>query len=158
MVCWRFCRTRTNWIVCALIDRCCRALIEEMLRWVTPVRNMNRTATCDVDLNGQQIREGDRMLLLYLSGNRDEAVFTEPEHFDITRAPNMHLAFGGYGRHFCLGAQLARLELTVLFEAVLDRLHDLRIDDVAEAPRERRGNFVLGLESLPIAFRPGARH
>jgi cholest-4-en-3-one 26-monooxygenase len=130
--------------------------IEEMLRWVTPVRNMNRTATRDVELRGQQIRKGDRMLLLYLSGNRDEAVFTDPERFDITREPNTHMAFGGYGRHFCLGAQLARLELTVLFEAVLDRLHDVRIDDTAPTPRERRGNFVLGLERLPITFRPAA--
>jgi cholest-4-en-3-one 26-monooxygenase len=128
--------------------------VEEMLRWVTPVRNMNRTATRDVEVNGQQIREGDRMLLLYLSGNRDEAVFTDPERFDITREENMHVAFGGFGRHFCLGAQLARLELTVLFEEVLDRLHDLKIDVDAPPPQERRGNFVLGLERLPVMFRP----
>ncbi len=131
--------------------------IEEMLRWVTPVRNMNRTATRDVQVGDQLIREGDRMLLLYLSGNRDEAVFDDPERFDITRSPNPHVAFGGYGRHFCLGAQLARLEMTVLFEAVLDRLHDLQLAEPETAPAMRRGNFVLGLERLPVTFRPGAR-
>lgn len=127
--------------------------IEEMLRWVTPVRNMNRTATRDVVVGGQQICAGDRLLLLYLSANHDEAVFHEPERFDIERSPNKHVAFGGYGRHFCLGAQLARLELSVLFEEVLDRLHDIRLVH-DHPPRERRGNFVLGLESLPITFRP----
>lgn len=131
--------------------------IEEMLRWVTPVRNMNRTATCEVQVGDQTIREGDRMLLLYLSANRDEAVFDDPERFDITRAPNLHVAFGGYGRHFCLGAQLARLELTVLFEEVLDRLHDLRFTDPQRQGRERRGNFVLGLEELHVSFTPGER-
>ena len=119
--------------------------------------NMNRTATCDVDLGGQAIREGDRMLLLYLSGNRDEAVFEGPEQFDIERSPNAHVAFGGYGRHFCLGAQLARLELTVLFEEVLERMHDLGVDPDAAPPKERRGNFVLGLERLPVVFARGPR-
>jgi cytochrome P450 family 142 subfamily A polypeptide 1 len=131
--------------------------IEEMLRWVTPVRNMNRTATRDVQVGDQLVREGDRMLLLYLSGNRDETVFDGPERFDITRSPNPHVAFGGYGRHFCLGAQLARLELTVLFDAVLDRLHDLRLAEPEAPAAMRRGNFVLGLERLPVTFRPGPR-
>jgi cholest-4-en-3-one 26-monooxygenase len=131
--------------------------IEEMLRWVTPVRNMNRTATRDVQLGDQTIREGDRMLLLYLSANRDESVFPDPERFDITRSPNPHVAFGGYGHHFCLGAQLARLEMTVLIDGVLDRLHDLELADPAAPPAMRRGNFVLGLEHLPVTFRPGTR-
>ena len=82
--------------------------IEEMLRWVTPVRNMNRTATRDTTIGGQRIREGDRMLLLYPSGNRDERVFEDPFRFDVTREPNDHLAFGGSGTHFCRGASLAR--------------------------------------------------
>ncbi len=130
--------------------------IEEMLRWTTPVRNMNRTATVDVVLGGQSVRAGDRLLLLYLSANRDEAVFDRPDDFDVRRHPNPHVAFGGKGRHFCLGAHLARLELRVLLEEVLDRLHDLAIDDAGEV-RERRGNFVLGLEELPLTFRPGPR-
>lgn len=131
--------------------------VEEMLRWVTPVKNMNRTATSDVELGGMQIREGDRVLLLYPSANRDEAVFADPERFDVRRDPNPHVAFGAFGRHHCLGAQLARLELRVLFEELLDRLPDIRLA-APEAPRrERRGNFVLGLESLPVEFTPVPR-
>lgn len=126
--------------------------IEEMLRWTTPVRNMNRTATRDVELGGQLIREGDRMLLLYLSGNRDPEAFDEPDRFDIRRSPNRHVAFGGAGRHFCMGAQLARLELKVLFTELLDRLPDLRLAD-PDAPSDlRQGNFVLGLESLTVEW------
>jgi len=127
--------------------------IEEMLRWVTPVRNMNRTATRDVEVNGQQIMEGDRILLLYPSANRDALVFDHPERFDITRTPNDHVAFGAYGRHHCLGAPLARLELRVLFEELLTRLSDLRLADDAPLPR-RRGNFVLGLNEVPVRFTP----
>jgi len=127
--------------------------IEEMLRWVTPVRNMNRTATVDVELGGQKILKGDRTLLLYLSGNRDEEQFGPNAHeFDIFRTPNKHQAFGANGRHNCLGANLARLELTVLFEEVLDRLPEIRLVGPQEKRPERSGNFVLGLESLPVAF------
>ncbi|MEZ5378526.1 MAG: cytochrome P450 [Acidimicrobiales bacterium] len=126
--------------------------IEEMLRWVTPVRNMNRTATRDVVLGDQQVLEGDRLRLLYLSGNRDEAMFDRPDEFDITREANRHMAFGGNGRHFCLGAQLARLELRVLFEEVLDRLPDLELVTPGVAQPERAGNFVLGIEHLPVRW------
>jgi cytochrome P450 family 142 subfamily A polypeptide 1 len=126
--------------------------IEEMLRWVTPIQNMNRTATRDTELGGQTIKEGDRLLLLYPSANRDAAVFEEPDSFDIDRAPNDHLAFGGYGRHHCLGAQLARLELRVLFEELLARLDPIELVDSSKRLRRRRGNFVLGIESLPIRF------
>lgn len=126
--------------------------IEEMLRWATPVRNMTRTANHDVELEGQTIRAGEKLLLLYLSGNRDEAVFDNPDVFDIERTPNRHVAFGGNGRHFCLGAQLARLELRVLFTEVLDRMPNLRLVDPNAASDMRRGNFVLGLESLPVAW------
>jgi cytochrome P450 family 142 subfamily A polypeptide 1 len=121
-----------------------------MLRWVTPIQNMNRTATCDAELGGQQIREGDRLLLLYPSGNRDERVFEHPERFDIQRSPNQHMAFGGYGRHHCLGVQLARLELMVLFDELLDRFPDLGLADPDAPLVRRRGNFVLGLETLPV--------
>jgi cytochrome P450 family 142 subfamily A polypeptide 1 len=126
--------------------------IEEMLRWATPVRNMNRTATCDAEVHGQQVREGDRILLLYPSGNRDESVFADPFRFDITRSPNDHVAFGAYGRHHCLGAPLARLELRVLFEEVLRRFDDLELATDDPLPM-RRGNFVLGLNSVPVRFR-----
>ena len=126
--------------------------IEEMLRWATPVRNMNRTATADVEVNGQQVREGDRILLLYPSGNRDESVFADPFRFDIRRTPNDHVAFGAYGRHHCLGAPLARLELRVLFEELLRRLDDLELATDEPLP-QRRGNFVLGLNQVPVRFR-----
>lgn len=128
--------------------------IEEMLRWVTPIKNMNRTATRGVELRGQKIREGDRMLLLYPSANRDEAVFPDANRFDIRRHPNEHVAFGGFGRHHCLGAQLARLELRVLFDELLDRLSDIQLAAPDAPLPHRRGSFVLGYESMPITFAP----
>jgi cytochrome P450 family 142 subfamily A polypeptide 1 len=97
------------------------------------------------------------MLLLYPSGNRDESVFADPMTFDIRRQPNEHMAFGGYGRHHCLGAQLARLELTVLFDELLDRLPDVALADPEAPLRRRRGNFVLGLETLPVVFQARSR-
>ena len=124
--------------------------IEEMLRWSTPVRNMNRTATTDVDVNGMRIREGDRVLLLYPSANRDERVFADPHRFDVGRAPNEHVAFGAYGRHHCLGAPLARLELRIMFEELLRRLDHIELD--TDHIPWRRGNFVLGPNSVPVTF------
>lgn len=130
--------------------------IEEMLRWVTPIQNMNRTATCDVELGGQRVRAGDRLLLLYPSANRDESAFPAAERFDIRRHPNEHVAFGGFGRHHCLGAQLARLELRVLFEELLDRFADIALATPDAPLPRRRGNFVLGLDSMPIVFTPAS--
>lgn len=127
--------------------------IEEMLRWVTPVRNMNRTATRDVELGGQQILAGDRLLLLYQAGNRDAEVFEDPYSFDIARPDaKHHLAFGANGRHYCLGAQLARLELRVLFDEVLNRWPNVELAEPGGPRPERPGNFVLGLDDLPITF------
>jgi cytochrome P450 family 142 subfamily A polypeptide 1 len=128
--------------------------IEEMLRWVSPIKNMNRTATADVVLNGQQIREGDNVLLLYPSANRDEDVFEDPFRFDIARTPNDHVAFG-FGTHFCLGNSLARLELKVMFEELLDRLPDLELVG-GEEPAYRAANFVSGYEHMPVRFTPTA--
>ena len=122
--------------------------IEEMLRWVSPIKNMARTATEDTELAGQPIKTGDKLLLLYPSANRDENVFKDPFTFDIRRTPNDHLAFG-YGPHFCLGSSLARLELQVVFEELLDRLPSLQLVDRAE-PKRRPANFVSGFESLPV--------
>jgi cytochrome P450 family 142 subfamily A polypeptide 1 len=127
---------------------------EEMLRWVTPIKNMNRTATRDVEVRGQQIREGDNVLLLYPSANRDEEVFDEPFEFRIDRTPNDHVAFG-FGAHFCLGNSLARLELRVMFEELLDRLPDLELVS-PEEPAYRAANFVSGYESMPVRFTPTA--
>ena len=127
--------------------------VEEMLRWVTPIKNMARTATRDVPLRGETIREGDKVLLLYPSANRDERVFSEPFRFDVTRQPNNHVAFGGYGAHFCLGASLARLELRVMFEELLRWLPDATLADDAKLPL-RPSNFIVGIEHMPIAFTP----
>jgi cytochrome P450 family 142 subfamily A polypeptide 1 len=127
--------------------------VEEMLRWVSPIQNMNRTATRDTTLRGQPIREGDRLLLLYPSANRDAAAFPRPDEFDVGREPNRHVAFGGYGTHHCLGASLARLELRVLFEELLRRLPDVALAD-GELP-SRPGNFIVGLDSMPLRFTPG---
>ena len=116
--------------------------VEEMLRWVTPIQNMNRTATRDTELGGQKIRAGDRMLLLYPSANRDEAIFRSPFEFDIERRPNDHVTFGGFGRHHCLGAQLARLELRVL-DADRKRVHLFH-----EMHHQRTGALLATAEQL----------
>jgi cytochrome P450 family 142 subfamily A polypeptide 1 len=122
--------------------------VEEMLRWVSPIQNMARTATRDVELRGQLIERGDKVLLLYPSANRDAGVFPDPFRFDVERRPNEHVAFG-YGSHFCLGASLARLELRVMFEELLTRLPNLRL--VGEAPLEMRAsNFITGIERMPV--------
>jgi len=123
--------------------------VEEMLRWVSPVANMNRTATRDAELAGRKIREGDRLLLLYPSANRDALVFKEPDVFDPTRDPNPHLAFGGFGPHFCLGASLARLELRVMFEELLSDLPPLELTSDAPLPRTP-SNFIPGIQSMPV--------
>ena len=128
--------------------------VEESLRWVSPIKNMARTATRDVTLGGRTIAEGQKLLLLYPSANRDGDVFPDPHTFDITRTPNDHVAFG-FGPHFCLGAALARLEIRVAFERLLDRLPDLHLAGDAE-PARRPANFVSGYESMPVAFTPVA--
>jgi cytochrome P450 family 142 subfamily A polypeptide 1 len=129
--------------------------VEEMLRWVSPVKNMARTATRDTVLHGRRIAEGDKLLLLYPSANRDAEVFADPNVFDGTRSPNEHLAFGN-GPHFCLGNSLARLELVVMFEALLTRLPDLEpVSD--EEPAYRPANFVSGYETMPVRFTPVPR-
>ncbi len=122
--------------------------IDEMLRWVSPVKNMARSATEDTVLGGQHIPAGDQILLLYPSANRDETVFTDPYTFDIRRSPNEHLAFG-HGSHFCLGSSLARLELQVAFEELLERMPTLELVDLAE-PTRRPANFVGGYETMPV--------
>jgi cholest-4-en-3-one 26-monooxygenase len=129
--------------------------VEEMLRWVSPIKNMARVATRDVELEGAQIRAGQELVLLYPSANRDEAVFENAGHFDITRSPNPHMAFG-FGAHFCLGNQLARLELRVMVERVLARLPDLHLAvERATLPR-RPANFISGIEEMPVVFSPSA--
>jgi cytochrome P450 family 142 subfamily A polypeptide 1 len=128
--------------------------VEEMLRWVSPIQNMNRTLVRDTVLRGQRLREGDRLLLLYPSGNRDASEFPDPDRFDIEREPNRHVAFGGFGTHHCLGATLARLELRVLFEELLPRLPDIELATSDPLP-VRPSSFIVGLEAMPVRFTPG---
>ena len=129
--------------------------LEEMLRWVSPVKNMNRTVTTDVDFHGTSLSAGDEVLLMFEAANFDEEVFTDPNEFDIARTPNNHVAFG-FGSHFCLGNQLARLEGRLMFERLLERLPDLAL--VSDDPLPRRpANFVSGLESMLVRFTPTAR-
>ena len=125
--------------------------VEEMLRWVTPIKNMARTLTRDVELGGQKIPAGDKAVLLYESANFDEAQFEDPERFDIERAPNDHVAFG-FGAHFCLGAALARREVSTMVRRILERLPDLEL--AASEPPER---FLGALTSLPVRFTPTGR-
>jgi cytochrome P450 family 142 subfamily A polypeptide 1 len=130
--------------------------VEEMIRWVSPIVNMNRTLTRDTELHGEKLSEGDRVLLLYPSGNRDERTFENPDTFDVERWPNRHVAFGGYGVHHCLGASLARLELKILFEEVLSRMPDIHF--ASDEPLHRRpNNFITGIEAFPVKFTPGKR-
>ncbi len=124
-----------------------RPAVEEMLRWGTPVNNFRRTATGDVELHGVTISEGDAVVMFYASANRDETVFPDPFTFDITRDPNPHLTFGGGGPHFCLGANLARMEMRILFEELLDRVDNV---ELAGEVRKLRSNFIHGIKQLPV--------
>jgi cholest-4-en-3-one 26-monooxygenase len=128
--------------------------VEEMLRWVSPIKGMARTATRDVEVRGTPLAAGDRVLLLYPSANRDEDVFEAPGRFDVRRTPNEHVAFG-YGAHFCLGNSLARTELRVMFDRLLDRLPDIALASDEPLPM-RQANFITGFESMPVTFTPRA--
>ncbi len=127
--------------------------IEEMVRWVSPLLNMRRTASRDVELHGQRIRAGDQVLLMYAAANRDERVFEDPQRFDITRHPNPHLAFG-IGAHFCMGANIARMELRCIFEAILTRFPRLERGTSGPLPISAPA-FACGLSSLPVRILPG---
>jgi cytochrome P450 len=126
--------------------------VEEILRFAPAVHHFRRTATEDTELRGKKIRAGDKVVLWYPSANRDEDVFPEPDRFDIRRTPNEHLAFG-IGEHFCLGANLARLELNAIFDEVLPRLREPAF---AGPVRRLRSNFVNGVKEMRIGFRPEA--
>jgi cholest-4-en-3-one 26-monooxygenase len=128
--------------------------VEEMLRWVTPIKNMNRNATRDYELHGQTIKAGQNVLLLYPAANRDETVFTDPETFDIRRQPNDHVAFG-FGAHLCLGHRLARAEIAGMVDRLLDRLDDLALATDDPLPL-RVSNFIVGYEAMPVCFTPTA--
>jgi cholest-4-en-3-one 26-monooxygenase len=124
---------------------------EEIVRWASPVNLFRRTATRDLELGGQRIAEGDKVVVFYASANRDGKVFDRAQEFDIGRNPNPHIGFGGGGPHFCLGRHLAALELRVLLRALVERMPDLAPD--GEVSR-LRSNFVNGIKHLPVRFGP----
>ena len=128
--------------------------IEEMLRWTAPVKNMARTMTADTEFHGAQLTQGEKIILLFESANFDERVFGDPENFRIDRNPNNHMAFG-FGTHFCLGNQLARLELSMMHTRLLRRLPDMELASGDALPL-RPANFVSGLERMPVRFTPTA--
>ena len=121
---------------------------EEMIRWVTPVTGMMRTATEDTEVRGVPIAAGDSVLLSYVSANRDEEVFVDADRFDVARDPNKHLAFG-HGVHFCMGAALARMEINSFFTELIPRLESIELDGDAELTAT---TFVGGLKHLPIRY------
>ena len=128
--------------------------VEEMLRWGTSIHNFRRTATRDTVLDGQAIKAGDKVVIYYMAANRDPAVFEDPYRFDVTRHPNDHVAFGGGGVHFCLGANLARSEIRNLTRQVVERMPDL---ELAGPVRRLRSDFVNGIKEMPVRFTPTTR-
>ncbi len=126
--------------------------VEEFIRWVTPIHNMCRVATADTELHGQTIRKGQQLVMMYPSANRDPDHFVNPESYDVTRSPNNHIAFG-FGTHFCLGAALARLEIQIFFERLLQRVASVeRIDGAPQV--EMPNAFVFGLREAHLALVP----
>ena len=128
--------------------------VEEVLRWASPVYHFRRTATADTVINGQQIAKDDKVVMWYISANRDENLFTDPFTFDITRKEGEHVAFGGGGTHYCLGANLARAELRILFAELIQRIPDMTM--TAE-PDILRSNFIGGVKHMPVKFTAGKR-
>jgi cholest-4-en-3-one 26-monooxygenase len=124
--------------------------VDEIVRWATPVTVFQRTATKDTELGGQQIKKGERVGLFYRSANFDEDVFTEPEQFDVLRNPNPHVGFGGTGAHYCLGANLARLEISLMFNAIADAMPDI---SKAGDPQRLRSGWLNGVKRLPVSYR-----
>jgi cytochrome P450 family 142 subfamily A polypeptide 1 len=123
--------------------------VEECLRWVTPVINMARTTTRDVEVRGRTIPTGGQVLLMYASGNRDEHVFDRPDVFDVTRDPNPHITFG-YGTHYCLGASLARVEIRVMLQELVRRVPGIALANPGEPLTRTHSSFIRGLLSLPV--------
>ncbi|RUP31804.1 MAG: cytochrome P450 [Mycolicibacterium sp.] len=128
--------------------------IEEMLRWTSPIKNMCRILTADTVFYGTELKKDEKVMLMFEAANFDGDQFPNPDEFHIDRNPNSHLAFG-FGTHFCMGNQLARLELRLMTERLLQRLPDLRLADGAEIPL-RAANFVSGPEAMPVVFTPTA--
>jgi cytochrome P450 len=122
--------------------------VEEMIRWVAPVKEFMRTAQADTEVRGVSIKKGDSILLSYPSANRDEEIFDNPMHFDVARDPNRHLSFG-YGVHFCLGASLARMEMNSFFSELIPRISSI---ELTAEPEMAATTFVGGVKHLPIRY------
>jgi cholest-4-en-3-one 26-monooxygenase len=142
---------RDQWELLARRPELIDTAVDEILRFTSPVNYFRRTATVDCELGGQSIRAGEKVTLWYPSGNRDESAFADPHRFDITRTPNHHMTFGAGGPHFCLGASLAKLELKVMFEGLVNRLPDI---EAAGPPERLRNNLLNSLKHLPVKFTP----
>lgn len=127
-----------------------KTAVDEIIRWATPVTSFQRTALEDTELGGQKIRKGDRVVMLYASANNDEEVFENPREFNILRDPNPHLAFGGTGAHFCLGANLARMEIEIIFNAIADLVPD--ITKVAD-PKRLRSAWLNGIKEFQVDYK-----
>ena len=127
-----------------------KTAVEEIIRWATPVNAFQRTATADTVLGGQEIKAGQRVGMFYGSANWDEEVFDAPERFDILRSPNPHLGFGGSGAHFCLGANLARLEIELVFNAIADQMPGIR---KAAEPQRLRSGWLNGIKEMPVQYK-----
>ncbi len=128
--------------------------VEEMLRYVTPVMNFRRQTTSEFELGGQLIEADSKVVFFHISANRDERAFADPQRFDITRNPNPHMAFGAGGPHFCLGANLARMEIRVMFEHLLDRMPEM---ELAGPVQRLQSAFISGVKHIPISFPAGPR-
>jgi cytochrome P450 len=125
--------------------------VEEIVRWSTPVIHFRRTATRDVVVGGQEITAGQKVVMFYNSANRDERAFDDPYRFDVTRTPNEHVGFGAGGPHFCLGANLARREIKIMFEELFRRIPDI---EVSGEPDMLQSNFIHGIKRMPCRFTP----
>jgi cytochrome P450 family 142 subfamily A polypeptide 1 len=143
-----FCDHNDQWELLAARPELVPGAVDEMIRWVTPLNNFFRTAVADTTIGEQEVRAGDRIILLYPSANRDEAVFEDPMRFDVTRQPNPHLGFG-FGTHFCLGASLARFELGLLFTQLTSRIANLR---VVTEPDLEPNIFACSVRSFTLGF------
>jgi cytochrome P450 len=132
------------WLMAAFDDRIGTA-VEEFVRWATPVMTFRRTAACDYELHGQRIAAGEKVVLFYSSGNFDHTVFDDPQRFDLSRDPNPHHGYGGGGRHFCLGAHVARAQLRAIFGELLTQVPDISVGE----PSFVTGNFIHAIGSMP---------
>jgi cytochrome P450 len=128
--------------------------VEEIVRYASPVIFMRRTTTSGAHLGGADLAEGSKVVLFYWSANRDEEVFEDPLRFDLLRKPNEHVGFGGPGPHFCLGAHLARREITVMFRELFARVPDI---EATGPPVRLLSAFINGIKHLPCSFTPGGQ-